>query len=153
MDKNWLRVVSARSEDVPGLLEILRQSPEAGDWSENHLLQALTCDASHFFVARQCEEMIGFVSGRCMRDEAEILNLAVKPNFRRQGTGKALIRHLLEIFAHEQVARVFLEVRKSNATAITFYEGLGFRQVGLRPAYYSSPSESALILALSLSNV
>ena len=152
MLENLPRVVSAHREDVPGLLEILRQSPEAGSWSESHLLQALTSDASHFFVARQCQEMIGFVCGRSSMDEAEILNLAVKPKFRRQGAGKALVRHLLQVFALEEVVKISLEVRQSNSGAIAFYEGLGFLKVGLRPGYYSRPSEPALILALSLPN-
>jgi tRNA threonylcarbamoyladenosine biosynthesis protein TsaB len=150
--ENRLRVRQGRQEDTPALLAILQQSPEAAFWSEKQLTEALSDDASHFFVGQQGKEIIGFVSGRKVREEAEILNLGVKPNSRRQGSGKALVQELLQVFAQEGALKVFLEVRKSNSGAIAFYERFGFHQVAERPAYYSQPPEPALILALSLSN-
>lgn len=149
-DKAQLRVRRGRKEDAPSLLAILQHSPEAASWSEKHLVEALAGDASHFFVGQQGEEIIGFVSGRPIGEEGEILNLAVKWNSRKQGFGMALVQQLLHVFAEDGVLKVFLEVRKSNSVAIAFYERLGFHQVAERPAYYRNPLESALILAISL---
>ena len=55
---------------------------------------------------------------------------------------------MLEEFAGQGVSRVFLEVRESNATAVDFYEKLGFRQVGVRQDYYQAPAESAKVMEL-----
>jgi [ribosomal protein S18]-alanine N-acetyltransferase len=149
---NLFQIEPGRSEDIPHLEAILEQSPEAASWSAKALAEVLSSHSSHFLLARQSKDMVGFIAGRRVGSEGEILNLAVVPRFRRQSAGKALVQQLLQIFANEGVADVFLEVRLSNADAIAFYRNLGFRQVGERPAYYLNPPESALILTLGLAS-
>jgi tRNA threonylcarbamoyladenosine biosynthesis protein TsaB len=151
-DQTQLRMRHGRKEDAPDLLAILQQSPEAARWTEKQFTEELVGGRSDFFVMQQGEEIIGFVSGRPMGEEGEILNLAMKPKSRKRGIGKTLVQQLLQVFAQKGVLKVFLEVRKSNSGAIAFYERLGFRQVRERPAYYGNPPESALILAISLPN-
>ena len=89
----------------------------------------------------------GFISGRRIAVEAEILNLVVKQEFRRQGLGQALVRVVLERFCQDGALQVFLEVRESNHSAISFYRRLGFREIGRREGYYSDPPEAALVMA------
>jgi len=91
-------------------------------------------------------EICGCIFGVNVAGEAEILNLAVKLSYRRRGIGAELVRHLVSEWGQQGSPRVFLEVRESNAGAITLYEQLGFRQVGRRKAYYSLPVEDALVL-------
>jgi len=84
--------------------------------------------------------------------EAHILNVCVHPAYQHQGQGRRLMLHVLE-FAKERSAGIaYLEVRVSNRKAISLYEQLGFRQVGERKNYYTSPSgfEDALIFAKDL---
>ncbi len=149
--ENPLEINACRSEDLPHLQAILQQAPEAAPWSSNLLGEALASQPSHFLVARQGKDIVGFIVGHRVMDEGEILNLAVRSEFRRQGLGKALVKQLLQIFGQEGVVKAFLEVRPANAAATAFYRRLGFRQVAERPAYYRNPTESALILALRLS--
>jgi ribosomal-protein-alanine N-acetyltransferase len=78
-------------------------------------------------------------------DEAELLNLAVREECRRQGEGRALLVELRRRFAESGVSRVFLEVRESNLGAIAFYERMGFRRSGRREGYYLEPQEAALV--------
>jgi [ribosomal protein S18]-alanine N-acetyltransferase len=146
--QSTLRVQPCRNEDLLELEAVLQQSPEAANWSTNTLAEALARHPSYLLVAWQAQQIAGFISGRRVVDEAEILNLAVKPDFRRKGIGKALVRELLQLVAREDVARVFLEVRSSNTSAIAFYQYQNFRQVGKRPAYYQNPTEAALLFAL-----
>lgn len=143
-----LQVISCDLADLPEIEQILRMSPEAAAWSIEALADALRQHAPYFFVARQEQGIAGFISGRRMADEAEILNLAVRPDLRKRGIGNALAGKLLHTFARERVAQVFLEVRESNAPAISFYERLGFHRIGQRPGYYQNPPEAALVLAL-----
>ena len=87
----------------------------------------------------------GFILGRMVGDEAEVLNLAVGVEYRRQGEGGALLKELLRRFAESGVSRVFLEVRESNGGAMAFYEREGFRRKGRREDYYQDPREAAQV--------
>ena len=74
------------------------------------------------------------------------MNIAVHPDHRRQGIAAALLQRLLEDLARMGSHSLTLEVRKSNAPAISLYEKLGFVQIGCRPRYYRNPKEDALIM-------
>jgi len=141
------KVTACQRKYLPKIQAILGECPEAAGWSARALSEALARNPTHFLVAWQGEEIEGFIAGRTVADEAEILNLAVKTQHRREGMGSLLVKALLEVFASERVFQVFLEVRESNAPAVAFYQGLGFRQVGRREGYYRQPDEAALVLA------
>ncbi len=79
-------------------------------------------------------------------DEAHITNLAVRPDWRRQGLGRALA---LDVLAHAKARgclRATLEVRPSNKVAVALYQSLGFESVAFRPRYYIDNDEDALIM-------
>lgn len=82
--------------------------------------------------------------------EAEILNIVVAPEFRRQGFAKALLREALDSLAALRVRRVWLEVRESNTPAQHLYVHFGFAQRGRRAQYYYHPAEDALLLETTL---
>lgn len=128
-----------REQDLAAVEAVLQLSPEAANWPIGSLTQAFEQNPSYFLVAEQDEQITGFIYGRRILDEGEILNLAVKPSERSAGAGKALVQALLERFGREKVLQVFLEVRESNFGAISFYQGLGFKQAGKRPGYYQNP--------------
>ncbi len=75
-----------------------------------------------------------FLLGRIVADEAEVLTVAVHPDARRAGLGRALVTEFLG--ACGDAASVFLEVAADNAPAIALYQSLGFQQAGLRKRYY-----------------
>lgn len=148
MSKHEVRL--GREEDLAAVEAILQLSPEAANWRTGSLTQTFEQHPSYFLVAGQDEQITGFISGRRILDEGEILNLAVKPDERSAGVGKALVQAVLERFGRENVLQVFLEVRESNLRAISFYQDLGFRQAGKRPGYYRNPTEAALVLTLRM---
>jgi ribosomal-protein-alanine N-acetyltransferase len=90
----------------------------------------------------------GFVVLRVAADEAEILTLAVAPDQRGKGTGKALVCAAATRAYNLGARAVFLEVRTSNVAARALYRHLGFFEVGTRKAYYGE--EDALILRANL---
>jgi len=149
-DSRLLQIAPCRNEDLPSLAVLLELSPEAASWSVSALREALGSQPRHFLVAWQDQQIVGFICGRRIDDQGEILNLAVDGSFRRRGVGSALVRGLLARLDREGVARVFLEVRFSNTRAMRFYRSLQFRQVAERPDYYRNPSESAWVLACAL---
>ncbi|HEY3279560.1 MAG TPA: ribosomal protein S18-alanine N-acetyltransferase [Gemmatimonadales bacterium] len=103
-----------------------------------------------FFVALADGEIAGYVIAHYAADEGEILNLAVAPEQRRRGLGRALARRALAALAERDVREVYLEVRVSNAAAHALYEGLGFKKVGRRAGYYRRPAEDAVVLRAAI---
>lgn len=78
----------------------------------------------------------GFVLGRLVADEAELLTLAVHPDARRQGLGRGLVVALAQALADRGGRRLLLEVAADNGAAIALYDRLGFARIGRRPGYY-----------------
>ncbi len=136
--------------DAAEVAEILREARGAASWSAEALRETMKLPGVAAFVSERNGAITGIVVGRQVLDEAEILNLAVAQGTRRQGVGRALVEHILQRFAERQVSRVFLEVRESNAGAITFYRGLGFQAIATRRDYYQDPKESATVMELWL---
>lgn len=99
------------------------------------------------------ESVVGYLFARRAADEGEILNLAVHPGHGRRGLGRELVRTVLQDLERAGAARVFLEVRESNAPAQAFYHHMGFRPAGRRPGYYTHPREDALVLVREISGV
>ena len=77
-------------------------------------------------------------------DEGEITNVAVAPVERCHGVGGMLLTELLKIAENKGVARIVLEVRASNDSAIRLYERNGFVQCGMRKGFYEFPKEGCL---------
>jgi ribosomal-protein-alanine acetyltransferase len=90
--------------------------------------------------------LAGYLFARTIAGEGEILNLAVLPEHRRHGIGRRLLDVGLAELADRGALAVFLEVRQSNRSAQDLYRSVGFEVVGVRPDYYRSPREDALVL-------
>ena len=84
--------------------------------------------------------------------EGHILNLCVHAELRRQGHGRALLKHMFEVATKHRANTLFLEVRPSNTGAIQLYRDMGFEEIGVRPAYYPARfgREDALVLTRRL---
>ena len=115
-------------------------------WDEDSVASELTNPLSLWLVAEENGVLAGYVGSQSVLGEADMMNLAVKPEFRRRGVGEELVRQLISELKAGGVSSLTLEVRASNYPAISLYDKLGFIQVGRRPGYYRSPREDALIL-------
>jgi [ribosomal protein S18]-alanine N-acetyltransferase len=133
-------------EDAAAAAEILRQSPEAAQWTELGFRELLGWRGVLALVSADGRKVKGFIIGRQVTGEAEILNLAVVPSARRKGEGGALLKVALDEFRARGISRVFLEVRESNESGIAFYERHGFSKSGYRGGYYREPEEAAIAM-------
>ena len=115
-------------------------------WSENSVASELNNPLSLWLVAVEGEKVAGYVGSQSVMGESDMMNVAVHPDFRRQGIGERLILELIDQLANRGNHSLTLEVRASNVSAIGLYRKLGFEQVGLRKNYYRNPKEDALIL-------
>ena len=115
-------------------------------WSEKSVGDELQNELSLWLVAMEGEHLAGYVGSQTVLGETDMMNVAVDPDFRRQGVGEKLILSLVEKLKESGSHCLTLEVRASNAPAIALYEKLGFQEIGRRPKYYRNPREDALIL-------
>jgi Fur family ferric uptake transcriptional regulator len=95
----------------------------------------------------------GFILGRVVADEAEVLALGVARERQRRGIGRRLVEKLCRVAARRGARQLFLEVAEGNVAARALYAGLGFRETGRRRGYYvhtDAPAEDALNLCLTL---
>jgi ribosomal-protein-alanine N-acetyltransferase len=104
-------------------------------------------EVCHIYVVRTPEcRVAGFCAFWLVVDEVHVNNVAVRPAYRAQGLGTALMRRVLTEARRLGAVRATLEVRASNERARRFYEAMGFSVTATRPRYYTDPSEDALIL-------
>ena len=115
-------------------------------WSEKSVASELDNKLAFWMVATEGKTVAGYIGSQTVLDETDMMNVAVHPDFRRQGIAEALVNELVENLKKMGSHCLTLEVRASNAPAIALYEKLGFREIGRRKNYYRNPREDALIL-------
>ena len=95
-------------------------------------------------------QMAGYVIVYFAADESEIARIAVDEKFRRQGVAGALLDEMERVLAGKGIARLMLDVRKSNAAALRFYLSRGFKEDGVRKNFYTNPIEDDILMSRGL---
>ena len=139
-------VVRQATESMLDQILAIEQACFSVPWTRTQLASQLDENRHVFLAATTGENVLGYVGMMVVLDEGYISNVAVAPEARRQGVGRALIEALLKRAEEMHLAFVTLEVRSSNAAAIALYSGFGFEPVGRRKNYYDKPSEDALLM-------
>lgn len=140
------RIRAARIPDIGAITDIEAVSfPDP--WSPSMFRAHL---GELFLVAEDAGTLAGYLVGMVVGPEAEILNVAVAPERRGQGIGRALVASALRELGIRDVRTVYLEVRVSNAAAQRLYAGNGFREAGRRRGYYHDPHEDAMVMRCDL---
>ena len=121
-------------------------------WSRIHFLDELHSPHSFPLVAlNQDGRVIGYICPMLLMDEGHILDVAVRRESRGSGIGRMLVETVMRECRERGAAFVSLEVRPSNASAITLYTALGFIETGRRKRYYES-GEDALLMEYTFKN-
>ncbi|HYQ17491.1 MAG TPA: ribosomal protein S18-alanine N-acetyltransferase [Polyangiaceae bacterium] len=101
-------------------------------------------------VARQDQQICGFLLAWRAADELHLTDLGVTERSRRRGVARALVEELRAEGARSEACAIFLEVRESNAAALRLYATLGFRELDRRAHYYADTGEDAVLMQLEL---
>ena len=125
--------------DLESIARIQSASPEAAQWDVRDYTRY------KLLVATEGGVVAGFAAARQVAEgEAEVLNLAVDPSYRRRGIGRRLLGALTGSYSGE----LWLEVRESNTAARNLYQNIGFIEAGRRPGYYSDCCECAIVMKI-----
>jgi ribosomal-protein-alanine N-acetyltransferase len=141
-----------RSEDIASQLHQLSEESYAhgSPWTEEQFQSTLKQEHLFYILAESEAELIGFLAGSMIHQEAEIYNIVVSKEYKRQGIGSKLMSEMKRMLQVNGVRELFLEVRVSNKPAILLYKSFGFQPVGVRKNYYSKPREDAVVLKCTL---
>lgn len=140
----------ATLDDVDGIVAIENASFRV-PWTKEAMIQEIGSRSwSRVVTAVRGDEVAGFMVYWIVASEAHLLNLAVHPEWRRHGMGRAMVRHMIDACRSEGRTDLILEVRASNGAAQSLYLGLGFEVLGVRAGYYSDNGEDALVMLCRL---
>lgn len=105
-------------------------------WSINNLISEFSNSYSHFFAEQRDGKIVGYVCVRIMCEEAQVCNVAVLPEYRRQGIAFELVEEIVKFSAESQCERCELEVNTENLPALELYKKCGFEVAGVRKNFY-----------------
>ena len=117
-------------------------------WSIESIEGEINNPLAKYIVARDEDSnlVVGFVGIWIVVGEGSITNIAVHPDYRKQGIGAKLLESLINLCTHLDCSLINLEVRASNYPAQNLYEKYGFVVDGLRKGYYEDNKEDAILM-------
>ena len=133
-------------EDVATLERQLFDSP----WSEESFRAELRNSVSTTYVLESNAQIIGYAVIWLIGDEMQIGKIAIAPPFRSLGIASWTLELILDWARWHHVKDIFIEVRRSNESAIHLYEKFGFTMQGRRADYYNAPREDALLMTAKI---
>ena len=147
MSEKNVRIVPMAAEHLDEIAR-LEQICFSRPWSRRMLAEELENQCAAFLTALEPDtgKVLGYAGLLVVADEGYITNVAVFPEYRRRGVAAQLIQVFCDFAQGNHLAFLTLEVRPSNAAAISLYNSFGFEEVGRRKNYYELPKEDALIL-------
>ncbi|MFJ7747648.1 ribosomal protein S18-alanine N-acetyltransferase [Peribacillus sp. NPDC097295] len=139
-----------KTEDIEQVLNVEKQSFTL-PWTREAFFNELNHNEyAVYLVIEDDGKIAGYCGAWVVIDESHITNIAILPEYRGQKLGEALLRKMIEISISMGVVRMTLEVRVSNAVAISLYEKLGFQKGGIRKRYYTDNQEDAYVMWVNL---
>lgn len=138
-------IVPMEEADLDGVCS-LEERAFYTPWDRKSFELAISDSKLAALVIRRAGRIAGYLIAFLRGYELLIANIAVEEEFRREGLASKLISHILDEAVKKGLTYAVLDVRKSNAGAIDLYKGFGFRVIGKRRGYYSSPPEDGLIM-------
>ncbi len=145
-----LSVRKMRPEDVPAIAS-LEAECFSEPWSEQAFLDALKQPEALMMTAiGMGNNPMGYCGIYLSADEGEITNVAVHPDYRKQGIADVILTEVLSEAWKRGAKNIYLEVRESNLPAQKLYEKHGFVSCGIRKKFYRKPTEHAIVMSCDL---
>lgn len=144
--------VAATADHLDAIMALETASFVADAWSREMMSDEVTSIHNAYSVALIGDALAGYAGLRVPRGarEADVQTIAVSPQARGRGIGRALMERMLTQARDRAVREVFLEVRADNDVAQNLYRSLGFVELGVRPGYYQPEGIDAIVMRLAL---
>lgn len=140
-----LKLSKMSIEDLKSIKNVLASEFD-NFWSYDVLEEELECDNSYVIVAKVDENVIvGFAGLKVILDEADIMNIVVKKDFRHNGIGSVLLENLINYSKDLNLKTITLEVNENNLSAIRLYDKFSFDKLGIRKNYYNGKSDAIIM--------
>lgn len=144
---NDIEINKMNLKDLENIKDILTSEFD-NFWSFNILKEELENENSKYLVAKIDNEIIGFAGIKIILDEADIMNIVVKKNFRNNGIGSLLLKNLISLSKELRLSSILLEVDETNIVAINLYKKFDFKKIGNRKNYYKN--NNAILMSKKL---
>ena len=129
------------SIEIPSLLSIEERNSDY-PWSQLQFTTSIENNKNLCYCLSLDGKTIGYLIAMLAADTADILNIGIDPDFKRQGYGTGLLNHLIEELRKRNISEILLEVRAGNKSAIQFYKRQGFEEISVRKNYYTKNSKN-----------
>ena len=126
-------------------------STQTSPWTKEGFLTFLMKENAMFLVVEEKGRILGYCGLLTVLDEGDVTNVAVRRDRQREGIGNFLMESMIRLAEERGITMIHLEVRAGNETAIRLYERQGFVRDGLRKAYYTDPTEDAVLMTRTAS--
>lgn len=136
----------ASAEDIDSIYEIGTLC-FADAWRRDTVAHDMEGSHSEYFVAEMDGKVVGYGCFWFVVDEGQLVNIGVRPEYRRQGFAEAILERGLEECRDRNMKTIFLEVRVSNSPALALYKKYNFRSLGVRKGVYDLPREDGYIMS------
>lgn len=131
-------------------IDFIASAVEAGfvdGWNKNMILSAINGGRFHALIAEECGVLIGFLTYTNGLDGVfDLEDLFVLPSQRKKGAGGALVSEFIDLARERGGKKIFLEVRKNNAVAVSLYGKFGFEKISERAKYYADGETAEVML-------
>ena len=142
---NMKKAIFAKIEHIP-LIAQLEEKTFSHPWSESSLKSFFEGGSALYAICMENEELAIYCTMLWVLDEVQIINVATHEKYKKQGYAEAVIKLALDEAKRRNITTISLEVRESNAPAISLYEKYGFFIAGKRKDFYTDPLENALVM-------
>lgn len=148
-----LTVSDTEMNDIEKIKNIAALECEAfsNPWTLEMIQSSMASDFDHVEVMGKDGIFQGYIIYSVVCDSADLLRVAAKSEYRRQGIGTSLMEMMIKDCEKLGVQNIFLEVRQSNAPAIGMYGKFGFQEISRRKRYYTSPVEDGIVMQKEMS--
>ena len=145
-----IHIRKMKYSDINHVMEV-EKSSFTSPWTKEIFYQEIEKNShAHYFVVESNEQVIGYAGMWIVVDDAQITNIAIKPDYRGFRIGERLFQHIYQHAIQNGVKRLSLEVRASNYVAQRLYRKFGLVPGGIRKNYYTDNQEDAIIMWVNI---
>lgn len=140
-----IKICQMSQEDIDSIKEIFSSDFDEF-WSYETLAQDFKCSDSTYLACKtESDIVVGFIGLKIVLDNADIMDIAVKKEYRNHGIGSLLLKQAILVSTCKNCNQIMLEVNSTNSPAIALYEKFCFQKISVRKKYYNQKDDAIIM--------